>query len=82
MKIKIEYFEIQSDHILAVPEFFKSELVEADSLEDQKLVDYITSKTDGYKNHFVKENIMGFNYTSRTGAVKVSEYVEPTVKKL
>lgn len=80
-RYKINYHSIQSDHILATPEFTHSEIVEVDS--DEKLQEYIESKTDGYDNHFKKEDkpFFGFDYISRTGGVKVEEY-NPKIIKL
>lgn len=91
MKIKISYHSIQSDHILAVPEFTHSEIVEATGLNDKKLIKYISGQTDWYGNRFRKLGNsdkdkfikrMGFAYTSPAGGAKVEEYKAPSVKKL
>jgi len=82
MKIKISYFDIMSDHILASPEFSSCEVVEANGLDDKKLDEYIISKQDFYGHHYKKEYSHGFDYISNQGAVKVEIYEEPKVKRL
>lgn len=91
MKIKISYHSILSDHLLAVPEFTHSEIVEAKGFNDKKLIKHISDKKDHYSNHFRKLSdrdkdkfikMMGFDYTSHAGGVKVKEYKAPHVKKL
>jgi hypothetical protein len=87
MKIKINYHSIQSDHILAMPEFSHCEIVEAEGLNDPKLVNYITSQKDEYGSKFKKadkktKSLLGFDYISRAGGVKIEKYKEPKTKKL
>lgn len=84
MIVKIKYHEIMSDHILATPQFDRSELVECDGLDDPKLISYIESKKDHYSNNFKKskDKFLGFDYISHAGGVKVEEYVHPEIKKL
>jgi len=80
MKVKIKYHTIQSDHILASPEFTHSEIVEYES--KQKLQRYIESQKDGYGHNFKKDKSLGFDYISRAGGVKVEPYKPPKVKKI
>ncbi len=80
MKYVIRYYEIQSDHILATPEYSRSEIVEASS--DHSLQKYIESKKDSYGNSFEKKKSFGFDYISHTGAVEVSIYTEPAIKRI
>lgn len=85
MKVRINYHSINHGaHILSSPDFTHSEIVEVDSLNDKKLVEYIESKTDDYGNHFKlkDEEFMGFQYFSSQGGVIVEEYNEPKVKIL
>jgi hypothetical protein len=76
MKYEIQYHEIKSDHMFARPEYDRSEWVEC--FEDSKLQTYIESQTDGWGNHYMKDEALGFDYISRFGAVKVKRY-EPFV---
>lgn len=85
MKYKITYHEIQSDHILAVPEAVNSEIVEADSLS--KIDKHICSKKDWNGNNYRRasatdKKMFGFDYISSTGGVKVKKYRFAKVKKL
>ncbi len=85
MKYEIRYHEIMSDHILAVPEFVRKEVVEAPSLA--KLDKYIKSKKDDYGHPFRKasasdKRLFGFDYISKSGAVKYKRYKPPKVKKI
>lgn len=80
MKIKVKYYSIQSDHILAVPAFSHSEIVEVSSYE--KLDKYIKKQKDPYGHHYRKEKYLGFDYISNAGAVKVGLYKSPRVKKI
>lgn len=84
MKVKIRYHEINSDHILASPEFDREEIVECESFDDPKLISYIESKTDFWRHKFKKskKRTMGFDYISKQGGVKVEEYIEPNIKTL
>jgi len=83
MKFKITRYEIQSDHMLATPQETNDfEIVEADSIDDPKLVEYCESRKDWYGNSMKKEESFGFQYISNAGALTVEAYVEPTVKKL
>jgi hypothetical protein len=85
MNIIISYHTIESDHVLATPEFTHSEVIEALGFDDPKLIKYIESKTDGYGHKFKKKKNFGFDYISRAGGVKVEEYKElekPKIKKL
>ena len=81
MKIRVQYFEIMSDHIFATPQYDREELVEATSLNDPKLIAYIESKKDFCGNNFKKSETKsyGFDYISNAGAVKVVKYIEPKV---
>jgi hypothetical protein len=85
MKIRIIYHTIQSDHILATPEYTHEEVVEVKGFDDPKLVNYIESKTDGYGHKFKRKKNFGFDYISQAGGVVVKEYEkpkEPKIKKL
>lgn len=82
MIVKINYYDIKSNHIFARPEFTKSELVECNGFDDEKLISYIESKKDSYGNNFEKGKILGFDYISNAGGVKVKQYVYPEIKKL
>jgi len=82
MKIRIEYHSIEyGAHIFATPQFTHSEIVEANGLDDPKLIEYITSKKDLYGCNFkIKDKpFMGFDYISNQGGVKVSVYKEPNI---
>ena len=80
MKYLIKYYEIQSDHILASPEYDRSEIIETSSSNDLKK--YIESKKDQYGNNFKMKSDFGFDYISNSGAVKVSVYKEPVAKRI
>jgi len=82
MKYEIRYHEIMSDHILAVPEFSRKEVVEADTQRD--LRKYIEKQKDGWGNPFKKskDKFAGFDYISRAGGIKVKVYKPPKVKKI
>ncbi len=82
-KVKIEYHSIQSDHILAFPEFDHSEVVEYET--PRKLQRYIESKKDDWGNYYKKpdkKKSFGFDYVSRTGGVKVKPYKPTKIKKI
>lgn len=85
MKYEIRYHSIQSDHILAVPQFSHKEIVEAAT--PQKLRKYIESKKDEYSSPYKKadaksKKMFGFDYVSSAGGVKVKRYKPPKVKKI
>ena len=72
MIFKIEYYEIQSDHFLAVPEYYSEEYVNADLKID--VIQYIMSaKKDTYYNSYRHEESFGFDLISAKGAVKIKE---------
>ena len=77
---KIEYHLIQSNHILAIPEFSSEEFVNVDS--EEKLQEYIESQKDSYGNSYTKNESFGFQYISHAGGVKVREYKKPLIKTL
>jgi hypothetical protein len=80
VRYKIKYHSIQSDHILAVPQFSHSEIIECDS--KVRLDTYIRSQKDEYGHHYKKGGKQfGFDYTSNAGGVKVKPY-RPKVKKI
>ena len=70
--------------MMAIPEYVSKEYVECDGLDDPKLISYVESKKDFYNSNFKKskKKFLGFDYISRTGAVKVEEYVDPEIKKI
>ena len=82
MRYKLEIYSIQSDHLLAFPEFDHFMYVESDDIDK-----YIREKmTDGYGHHYEKadaksKRIFGFDYTSHVGALNVNEYKEPKFEK-
>jgi len=78
-KYEIRYHSIQSDHILAIPEFSHKEIVKT---TPKKLQKYIESKTDEYGGHYKKEKEFGFDYVSNAGGVKVKLYKEPKIKEV
>jgi len=82
MRYEIRYHTIQSDHILAIPEFSHKEVVEATT--PLKLRKYIESKKDEYGHHYkkAKKPSFGFDYTSNAGGVKVKPYKPPKVRKV
>ena len=85
MKYEIRYHEIMSDHILAVPQFSHKEII--DAATPSAVRSYVESKKDGYGNHFKEastriKKLVGFDYTSSAGAVKVKKYKAPKVKKI
>ncbi len=80
MRMKIKYYSIQSDHILAIPAYSRSEIVDVKSFKE--LQKYIESQKDGYGHKFKKKKSFGFDYTSVAGAVKVESYKPPKVKKI
>lgn len=85
MRYEIRYHSIQSDHILAIPEFSHREIVDAASPE--KLRKYIEGQKDEYGNRYKKakfkdKKMFGFDYVSSAGAVKVKKYKPPKVKKI
>jgi len=85
MKIKISYYGIQSDHVLAIPKFTHSEIVETEyGFIDPKLTEYISGQKDwdGYKFKKCAKKKFGFDYISKSGGVKVEVYKEPRIKKL
>lgn len=80
MKYVIEYHEILSDHILATPEFFKEEIVEAETKKD--LNNYISTKRDLYGNKYRQEKKYGFTHISNQGALKVYPLKVKKIKKV
>lgn len=78
-KYLIKYYYIMSDHIFATPEFHHQEIVECDV--PRKLKEHIEKQTDGWGHHYIQKPAFGFDYTSKQGGVKVSEYKEK-IKKL
>ena len=70
----ISYHSIQSDHILATPQFDYAEYVEG---TEQKVIKRIKSKTDGWSNPYRKaDEMFGFDFISNQGAVDYKEYKE------
>lgn len=80
MKRVIEYYEIKSDHVLAIPEFVSKENVEFKNIED--LDKYIRSKKDLSGSKYKKKSSFGFDYISNQGAIKIKKYIEPKFKKI
>ena len=87
MKYIIEYYWIQSDHILATPDYGKSETVECNSIKE--LDDYLSKQHDPWnkKNYYKKateeeKKMFGFDYISRQGGVKIEKYKSPKFKKI
>lgn len=79
MKYKIKYYEIQSDHILAVPQFSSEEIIEADSLAS---VDKYIRKKGYFKAKPATKENFDFDYTNSWGAVKIKRYLPPKVKRI
>ena len=79
MKIKIKYYYIKSDHILATPEYDHKEIVEVANQED--LDNYIFKQKDDYGNKFKKKTSYGFDYISHQGGIKIKIY-NPKIKKI
>ena len=83
MLVKISYHSIgYGGSMFATPDFTGSEVVEAESLEDEKLVAYIKKQKDDYGHPFDSPATAGYDFVSKQGGVKVAEYLEPIVKKL
>ena len=85
MKIQIDYHSIgHGAQFFASPEFTNTIIVEAESLEDPKLIAFIESQQDHYDNNFELSptKFMGFDYISHQGGVKVKEYIEPKVYQI
>jgi hypothetical protein len=83
MKVKISYYYIKSDHLLASPEFDHFEIVEVHSLYDPKLKAYISTKKDDCGHPFVEyPNSFDFDYISNAGGIKLEEYIPVVIKKL
>lgn len=84
-KYLVKYHYVMSDHILAVPAFHHKEVVEAASSAD--LRKYIEKQKDDWGFSFKKaspssKRMFGFDYTSKSGGVKVSAYKPPRIKKV
>jgi hypothetical protein len=85
MKSLVKYYSIQSDHLLAIPEYSHKEVVEHATPE--KLRKYIEAQKDEYGGYYRKATAerkkrFGFDYTSGSGAVKVEKYKPQKVKKI
>lgn len=88
MKRIIEYHEVLSDHILAMPEYLNEELVEFDAEED--LDEYIKSQKDFSGDHYKKNKDYNkpnslsskFKYTSKRGGVVVRKSKQRKAKKI
>lgn len=78
MKYEIEYYTIQSDHILAVPQYSHSEIVDSTLPRIRK---YIRGKGYHLAKAWTKKNF-DFDFTNAWGAVKIKEYKSPKVKKI
>lgn len=73
----IRYHSIQSDHILATPQFDYAEYVTG--TEVQVIERIVTEKVDDWGNAYTresKERMFGFDFISNTGAVDYTEYKE------
>jgi len=83
-KYIVEFYELNSDSILATPSYDRSEYIEADSIDEVN--DYVTNEcTDGYGHKYImKVNNHGYTHISAAGAAKVSKYTLnlPTFVKL
>jgi len=82
MKIEIRFHELMSDHIMAVPSYHRSEFIEAESLEDPKIAEYLATKKDFYGNTFEpateqEKNMFSFDFMSKAGAAKLEVVVDP-----
>jgi len=83
MLVTISYHSIgYGASMFAQPEFTNSEVVEVNSLEDPKLIEYIERQEDTYGNKFVEPGDLGYHFLSTQGGVKIAEYVAPKVKQL
>ena len=86
MKFRIEIREIQSDHMLASPQFLKNEYIEAPSKKAAELY-ILTNIKDGSGNKFKKANaerkkMFKVDFTSPTGSIVLHEHKEPKFKKI
>lgn len=79
MKYLVRYYWIQSDHILATPEFHHEEIIECSGPREIK--EYVEKQSDGWENKYKQKKSFGFDYISSQGGVKVSEY-NPKIKKI
>jgi hypothetical protein len=82
MKYEIRYHTIQSDHLLAVPEFSHKEIVDAKTR--QHVIRYVKKQKDEYGHHYKyhPEKRYGFDFTSNAGGVKIRKYKPPKVKRI
>ena len=78
MKYVIEYYTIQSDHILAIPQFSHKEIVDSTL---PKIGKYLRGKGYSLAKASTKK-AFGFDFTDNWGAVKVKKYVAPRIKKI
>lgn len=84
-KYEIRYYEIQSDHILAMPEFHHKEVVEAKFYNEA--LAYIRKQKDGYGHKYrlatdEEHKMFGFDFHSAAGAVKIRKYKPRKVKQI
>lgn len=75
MKLIVEYYEMQSDHLLAMPEYDREEFIEVKN--EDELDRYISTKKDWYGCEYKKDKSHGFDYISGQGGIKIKEYEEP-----
>lgn len=80
MKYLIRYYYIKSFNLFAVPEYDHEEIVEAKSAKE--LDKYIISQKDQYGNNYKVKSYYEFTHISNRGAVKVTHYSPPKVKKI
>ncbi|MFW6312021.1 MAG: hypothetical protein ACOC1K_07295 [Nanoarchaeota archaeon] len=81
MKIKIDFYEIMSDHVLATPQYFRSETIEAESTKDPKITEFLANRTDSYGYNYTPatdedKKRFGFDFMSEQGAANVKS-IEP-----
>lgn len=83
-KYIIEVREIQSDHVLATPDFKKNIYISAENRKEAE--QYILANLkDGYGGKFKKagnktKRMFGVDFVSRAGAIVLKEYKPPRFK--
>lgn len=79
MKYLIKYYLCQSDSMFAIPTFTHEEVIECSV--PRKIKEYVEKQKDGYGHGYKQNRSFGFDYISKQGAVKVSEY-KPKIKQI
>lgn len=80
----IEYYEVSPDAhpVFASPEFSKSEVIEA---QEKKAVELYVEQCSDHMGHPYKKSELksyGFDFISKMGAVKITDYQPPKIKKI